>query len=194
LTNPYWGIQGLKLLSDGVPAEKVLSQVLQDDKGREWRQVSVVDSQGRSAAFTGANAPSWAGHLTGDGYAVAGNTLVGEETIRALAQAFEESESEMLPERLVRSLEAGQAAGGDRRGKQSAALYVVHTEEYGWVDLRVDDHIDPVAELRRLWELHRRTLLPFMTMFPTKSNPAGVYDWAEWERVLQEITQKEETS
>ena len=109
-----------------------------------------------------------------------------------MARAFEESESEMLPERLVRTLEAGQAAGGDRRGKQSAALYVVHTEDYGLVDLRVDDHTDPVAELRRLWELHRRTLLPFMTMFPTKSNPLGVLDWSEWERVEQEIAQAEE--
>lgn len=193
-TNPYAGIRGLELLEDGMSADSALARVLQHDEGREWRQISIVDVSGQSAAFTGSQAPSWAGHLTGDGYAVAGNTLVGETTVRAMAHAFEESEGEMLPERLLCSLEAGQAAGGDRRGKQSSALYVVHTEAYGLVDLRVDDHADPIGELRRLWELHRRTLLPFMAMFPTRSRPAGVLDPREWQRVEREIAETREVA
>jgi len=189
-TNPYFGVRGLKMLAEGLSASEVLANLVQDDKGRDFRQVSVVDARGQAVSFTGAKATPWAGHCVGDGYAVAGNTLVGGETIRSMARAFEESAEESLPERLVRALEAGQAAGGDKRGKQSAALYVVHTEDYGWVDLRVDDHADPVAELRRLWNLHRETLLPFMEMFPTKADPVGVLEDEEWERIEREIAEK----
>lgn len=171
--NPYLGIDGLKLLAGGPPAREALDRLIADDPGRSVRQVGVVDASGRAAAYSGAECVPWFGHLVGDGYAVQGNMLVGEETLRALAASFASSAHEDLPERLVRALEAGQAAGGDKRGRQSAALLVVHEEEYPYIELRVDEHPDPVFELRRVFEVAKRQLLPFVTGLPTRRQPLG---------------------
>jgi uncharacterized Ntn-hydrolase superfamily protein len=132
-----------------------------------------VDSRGRSAAHTGAETNFWCGHITGDGYAVTGNLVVGEETLLAMAAAFETSEGEPLPERLVRALESGQAAGGDKRGKQSAAVYTVKDQPYPYVDLRVDEHPDPIVELRRIYEVVKVQMLDFIEALPTRRNPKG---------------------
>jgi uncharacterized Ntn-hydrolase superfamily protein len=179
LVNPFLGLRGLELLDQGLQAETVLERVLADDAGRDLRQVAVVDRHGGAAVFTGAKCEGWHGHRTGSGYVAVGNFLAGEDVVASMADAFESSEQHVLPDRLVRALEAGQAAGGDKRGKQSAALRVDWREEYPYVDLRVDDAPDPVAELRRLYGVFVGQLQPFLEMLPTRANPAGVADLEE---------------
>jgi uncharacterized Ntn-hydrolase superfamily protein len=172
-TNPLLGVDGLDLLEQGYSAEEALHKLLAADPDPETRQIIAVDEKGRSAAHTGSETDPWKGHRTGEGYAVAGNMLVGEETITAMVEAFGASVEEPLYERLLRALESGQAAGGDKRGRQSAALYVVKSEPYPCLDLRVDEHSDPVAELRRVYEVAKRELLPFIEAMPTRDNPKG---------------------
>jgi uncharacterized Ntn-hydrolase superfamily protein len=184
-TNPLLGVDGLDLLEQGNSAEEALQKLLDADPDPEMRQVIAVDKEGRSAAHTGSEADPWKGHRTGDGYAVAGNMLVGEETITAMAEAFEASADEPLSERLLRALESGQAAGGDKRGRQSAALFVVKSESYPYLDLRVDEHPDPVAELRRVYEVAKRELLPFVEAMPTRDNPKGNFGEELKGRMLQ---------
>jgi uncharacterized Ntn-hydrolase superfamily protein len=184
-TNPLLGVDGLDLLEQGNSAEEALQKLLDADPDPEMRQVIAVDKEGRSAAHTGSEADPWKGHRTGDGYAVAGNMLVGEETITAMAEAFEASADEPLSERLLRALESGQAAGGDKRVRQSAALFVVKSESYPYLDLRVDEHPDPVAELRRVYEVAKRELLPFVEAMPTRDNPKGNFGEELKGRMLQ---------
>ncbi len=172
-TNPLLGVDGLDLLEQGYTAEEALHKLLDADPDPESRQIIAVDEKGRSAAHTGSETDPWKGHRTGEGYAVAGNMLVGEETITAMVEAFGASAEEPLYERLLRALESGQAAGGDKRGRQSAAMYVVKSEPYPCLDLRVDEHPDPVAELRRVYEVAKRELLPFIEAMPTRDNPKG---------------------
>src|SRR5256884_8646169 len=159
--NPRYGSDGLALLRDGLAAEEVVEGLTSADEGRDHRQLGVVDGRGGSATFTGRNCYAWAGGQTGPCYAAQGNILVAEETVAALATAFEEGAGEPLAERLLGCLAAAQAAGGDRRGQQSAALLVVEADG-GYaglsdvvVDLRVDDHARPVEELTRLYGLHQ---------------------------------------
>ncbi len=182
--NPCIGLKGLDYLAAGMDAAAARDRLAAEDAERSVRQFAIVDGSGRSAAFSGADCVGWFGHQTGDGYAVAGNMLVGEATIAEMARAFEASRGEALAERLVRALEAGQAAGGDRRGRQSASLTVVSTEEYPLVDLRVDDHPDPVAELRRLWDRYRASLEPLMGMLPSKAYPTGRFNRDEIRAML----------
>jgi uncharacterized Ntn-hydrolase superfamily protein len=182
--NPYLGSKTIELLAQGLSAEAALERVISEDEGRDMRQLLVVDRKGRAAAFTGNQPLEWRGHLTAPDYAVAGNILVGGQVIQSMAEAFEANPNDELPERLLRVLEAGQAAGGDSRGKQSASLYVVDEEDYGYVDIRVDEHPDPVAELCRVYEVAQRELFPVRHMFPTKSNPAGVWDMEEIEQII----------
>ncbi|MBI5564926.1 MAG: DUF1028 domain-containing protein [Chloroflexi bacterium] len=157
--NTSFGPQGLALLSTGLSAQETLDRLLADDDGREHRQVGVIDQHGGAATFTGKDCHAWAGGLIGNGYAVQGNILVGEETVKAIARGFEAASSE-LADRLVAALAAGQAAGGDRRGQQSAAVLVVR-ERGGYagfndryLDLRVDDDPRPIERLQRILELH----------------------------------------
>jgi len=158
-SNPYLAIDGLRLLARGLPAGEVLDRLLQLDVEKERRQLSIVDARGGVAAFTGREVQPWKGHLTGEGYVVAGNLLVGAATLEAMARAFGAAQGP-LAGRLLIALEAGQAAGGDRRGRVSAALLVVKDEEYPYIDLRVDEHADPVAELRRIFDIY--TALPYL--------------------------------
>lgn len=171
--NPYLGIDGLKLLEQGLSAEETLAKLLADDAGRDDRQIGIVDAQGRAAAHTGATCVDWAGHIIGDGFSVQGNMLVGAETINAMAKAAVASEAFDLTERLMLVLEAGQAAGGDKRGKQSAALKVFNKEAYPWLDIRVDEHRNPVPELRRIFEIAKHQLLTFTKGMPTRANVLG---------------------
>jgi uncharacterized Ntn-hydrolase superfamily protein len=171
--NPYLGPRILDALATGLSAAAALERVLGEEVDRELRQVGVVDARGGSAAFTGADTDPWKGHRSGPDLAVQGNMLVGEETILAMQGAFEASAEEPLAERLLRGLEAGQKAGGDRRGRQSACLLVYGDEDYPLADLRADEHPDPVAELRRIFEVAKRELFPFVEVLPTKANPRG---------------------
>src|SRR3954447_11891877 len=158
--NPRYGPDGLALLREGATAEETVKALTEADEGRAHCQVGIVDGNGGSASFTGEECFDWAGGVTGPCFAAQGNILVGEETVTALAAAFVESEGRPLAERLLECLAAAQAAGGDRRGQQSAALLVVERDG-GYasmsdvlVDLRVDDHGQPVAELARLHPTH----------------------------------------
>ena len=169
--NPYLGIDGLKLLEQGISAEETLTKLLADDPGRDDRQVGIVDAWGGVAAHTGTSCVTHAGHILGNGFTVQGNMLVGAETINAMADAAKASEASDLTERLMLVLEAGQAAGGDKRGKQSAALKVFNREAYPWLDIRVDEHRNPVSELRRIFEIAKHQLLTFTKGMPTRENP-----------------------
>lgn len=171
--NPYLGIDGIRALSAGMSARAALEKLMADDPGRDVRQIGLVDRNGQSAAWSGKDCTPWFGHITGPDHAVQGNMLVGEPTLTAMAEAFERAAALELPERLLVVLEAGQAAGGDKRGRQSAALKVVHREEYPYLDLRVDEHRHPVAELRRVFEVARHQYLPFVAGMPTRANPLG---------------------
>jgi len=174
-----YGPEILVLLECGLEPAKAIEHALADDDRRETRQLGVVDAQGRAAAFTGGECNVWAGHSTGPGYAAQGNILAGEDVVTEMARAFEET-SGALAERLVAALEAAQAAGGDRRGQQSAALVVerpggIPGSREGIdriVDLRVDDHPEPIHELRRLLDLHTRTSLALGTY--------ELYERREW--------------
>src|SRR5436305_8193332 len=158
--NPRYGPQGLRLLREGLAAEEVVERLTSGDEGRDHRQLGVVDREGRGASFTGAECLEWAGGRTGPCYAAQGNILVSAEAVDAIAESFESSPGP-LAERLLDCLDAGQAAGGDRRGQQSAALLVVERDGgYGGlsdevVDLRVDEHPRPLEELRRIYGMHQ---------------------------------------
>jgi uncharacterized Ntn-hydrolase superfamily protein len=159
--NPRYGPDGLALLTSGLSAADTVARLTDADPDREQRQLGIVDAQGRAATFTGAGCHDWAGGRTGAGYAAQGNILVSGETVDALAETFERTAGATLAERLLDCLDAAQAAGGDRRGQQSAALLVVERDG-GYagrsdtlVDLRVDDHPRPLEELRRLYGAHQ---------------------------------------
>jgi uncharacterized Ntn-hydrolase superfamily protein len=158
--NPRYGPDGLALLREGRTAEEVIEALTAADEGRDERQVGVVDGAGRAATYTGKACHEWAGGRTGDCYAAQGNILVSAATVDALAATFESNAHLELGQRLIECLAAAQAAGGDRRGQQSASLLVVE-KDAGYaklsdtvIDLRVDDHERPIAELRRLFSLH----------------------------------------
>jgi uncharacterized Ntn-hydrolase superfamily protein len=165
LANLAYGPDGLALLERGRPAEDALDELLAGDEQREHRQVGLVDAQGGAAAHTGAACMDWAGHVVGPGFAAQGNILAGAQVVQAIADTFTQAQGE-LAERLLAALQAGDTAGGDRRGRQAAALYVARAGgSYGgvldrYIDLRVDDHADPVPELARLLRLHRFYLTP----------------------------------
>ena len=158
--NPRYGPDGLALLRDGASAEEAVEQLTSADDGRAHRQLGIVDAVGRAATYTGAECHAWAGGRTGEGYAAQGNILVSGATVDALAETFEATSGKPLAPRLLDCLDAAEAAGGDRRGRQSAALLVV--ERVGGyanlsdslVDLRVDEHPDPLVERRRIYRMH----------------------------------------
>jgi uncharacterized Ntn-hydrolase superfamily protein len=159
--NPRYGPEGLALLRDGLSAEEVVERLTSADEKRAERQLGVLDRKARGAAYTGEDCKDWAGHRTGAGYTAQGNILVSGETVDALAETFQSTAGRPLADRLLDCLDAAQAAGGDNRGQQSAALLVVGPEQGFaglsdvFVDLRVDDHERPLEELRRIFGIHQ---------------------------------------
>ena len=156
--NQSYGPRGLELLEQGLSPDEVVARLTNADEGRDRRQLAVIDAQGRVSAYTGSRTSDWAGHIEGNNYSVQGNILVSEQVVQAMAQAFETAEGE-LAERLMAALDAGQAAGGDARGKQSGGILVVkpigdsgRTTDR-WIDVRVDDHPTPFLEIRRLMNM-----------------------------------------
>lgn len=185
--NTSYGPRGLELLKSGLSAQEVLQRLIADDPEKDLRQVGVVDARGRAATFTGAKCMPWAGGMTGENFACQGNILAGPEVVQSMAATFQQSTGP-LAERLVEALKAGQRGGGDSRGKQSAALLIVKEQGgYGgyndrYLDLRVDDHPDPFAELERLLGLWR--------LYFEKADPATalVLDDALWQEIGRHLS------
>jgi uncharacterized Ntn-hydrolase superfamily protein len=175
LINPHYGKQGLELLRAGVPAPEVVKRLIAPDEGREQRQLHVIDAAGRIGQHTGAKCVDWCGATAGEGYSVAGNMLSNDKVIGQTARAFAKTKG-ALAERLIAALEAGEAAGGDKRGKQSAALLIYSLEDYPELNLRVDDHAEPLIELRRLYEKAHERFIPYLRCSPSKARPWGVLD------------------
>src|SRR5687768_17210538 len=163
--NVVYGAEGLELLASGKNAQETLKQLTDADKGRDRRQAGIVDARGNVASFTGTNCNGWAGHHEGTNFCVQGNLLTGEEVVKAMVAAFEKARGENkgeLADWLMTALQAGQDAGGDKRGQQSAALLVVRDKGgFGgandrYIELRVEDHAEPIKELARLLEMHKK--------------------------------------
>jgi uncharacterized Ntn-hydrolase superfamily protein len=178
LINPLYARDGLAALDSGLAASEIVRRLTEADAGREMRQLHVVDAAGRTAAHTGNSCIEWCGHLTREGYSVAGNMLAGPQVVEETARVFAASASMPFAEQLMTAMEAGEAAGGDKRGKQGAAILVHTTEDYPFLDLRVDDHADPLAELRRLYAVSLERFQPFMGCLPSRAQPAGITDRA----------------
>ena len=183
LVNPFYGRHGLDLLRARVPAPEVVAKLVVPDEGREHRQLHVIDAEGRIGQHTGAKCVDWCGALAGDGFSVAGNMLANQNVIRETAKAFQNSKKPFA-ERLIGALEAGEAAGGDKRGKQSAALLVYSSEAYAELNLRVDDHADPLTELRRLYDKAHERFVPYLKCSPSKARPWGITDRAVLEEEI----------
>jgi uncharacterized Ntn-hydrolase superfamily protein len=178
LINPLYGPDGLALIRAGAGAHDVVRLLTDADAGRDHRQLHVLGADRKFAAHTGAECVPWGGHWTGDDFSVAGNMLAGPQVVAETVRFFRENAATPLPRRLIGALKAGERAGGDKRGKQSAALVIYGQEEYSELDLRVDDHVEPLLELARLEAASRERWTTFRTFLPTRANPAGVFDRA----------------
>jgi len=176
MTNRYLGPAVLDAMARGLPPAAAIEGALAGDEGRGIRQVHAVDRHGRTAAWTGANCVEWCGSVAAGGISVAGNMLAGEATITATLTAWKARPDMPMPDRLMAAIEAGEAAGGDRRGKQSAAMVIATTEDFPDLNLRVDDHPEPLAELRRLLGVWRQEGLPRLGIAPSKASPSGLTD------------------
>ncbi len=182
LLNPLYGPAGLDLLSAGHGAAEVVHALTAADAGRAHRQLHVLPAAGAPAAHTGESCVDWCGHLLFDDFSVAGNMLAGPQVIEATATAYRETRGRPLAERLLAAMAAGEAAGGDKRGKQGAALRIQADEDYLALDLRVDDHAEPIAELHRLYEMSLERFQPFMACVAGRHDSTGLTDRAEIER------------
>jgi uncharacterized Ntn-hydrolase superfamily protein len=176
MTNRYLGPAILDGLARGLPPAAAIEGALAGDEGRGIRQVHAVDRLGRTAAWTGANCVDWCGSVSAEGISVAGNMLAGEAVIQATLRTWNTSGDLPVPERLMAAMRAGEAAGGDRRGKQSAAMVVITTEDFPDLDLRVDDHAEPLVELGRLVGIWRHEGVARLGASPSKANPSGFTD------------------
>ncbi len=177
LVNPMYAVQGMPMLRAGEPPEAVMAALLAADAGRQTRQLHMLDASGRIAQHTGSACIDWCGHLRGTDISVAGNMLTGAAVIERTLDAFKAAEGS-LAERLLIALEAGEAAGGDKRGKQSAALKIATHDPYPDLDIRADDHPDPIAELRRLLRVSQERFAVFRRLMPGADSPCGVFDRA----------------
>jgi uncharacterized Ntn-hydrolase superfamily protein len=207
LVNPRYGTLGLQRLREGASAAEVVEALIAADPGASARQLHVVDAQGRTAAHTGTGTLPWCGHRLGDGFSVAGNMLEGEAVLEAAYSAYaaalatdahDSTNAQGTPgatdaidapsafaKRLLNAMDAGEAQGGDRRGKQSAAILIHTTEDYPYLSLRVDDHPEPLQELRRLYQVSLGRFAAFRDCFPTRDNPGGTWDRSVIEAAVQ---------
>lgn len=185
--SPLYGTDGLKMLQAGASAEEVVTAMTGRDAGSHSRQLHVMDAKGRSAAFTGERCIDWAGHLIAEGVSVAGNMLAGPQVLDATLTAYLAHPQKAFADRLLTAMEAGEAAGGDRRGKQSAALKIVRGEAYPWLDIRADDHPDPLPELRRLLAVAGERYLHVAESLPTSDNVSGMLDRSSVDLKIAEL-------
>lgn len=176
LMNPLLGPLGLKGMQEGTATDQIMQNLLATDKGRDQRQVHLLPSQGAPVAHTGTSCIDWCGHLAGEHFSIAGNMLAGPQVLEETAKAFMASEGLPLAQRLILGMQAGERAGGDKRGKQSAALRIHADEDYLQLDLRVDDHEEPLTELQRLYDKSLERFQPFLTCLPGRHSPSGITD------------------
>lgn len=172
--NPSYGPRGLDLLSRGFDARAVIEQLTAADEGRDHRQLHMMDRADRFAAWTGAACVPWCGHEVRAGFSVAGNMLAGPAVLTETIRAYEAGSDLPFAKRLVTAMQAGDAAGGDKRGRQSAALLIHDDEDYAFLDLRVDDHTAPLVELARLEQVSRTRAIHLRRLMPNASDPAGL--------------------
>lgn len=187
LMNPLYGPQGLALLAAGAGAAEVVATLTAADAGRGHRQLHVLPAAGGTppAAHTGADCIGWCGQVLGADFSVAGNMLAGPRVIEATAEAFAAAAARPLAERLIAAMQAGEAAGGDKRGRQSAALRIQGPEDYPALDLRADDHADPLAELARLHAVSLERFQPFVACLPRRADAVGETDRARIEAAVE---------
>ncbi|CTQ48041.1 DUF1028 domain-containing protein [Jannaschia donghaensis] len=169
--NPIWGTEG-RVRLETEPAETVLADLVSRDAGQAIRQAHMLDASGRFAAHTGAECTDWCGHLIADDHSVAGNMLAGPQVIEATSRTFADSTGP-LAARLISAMRAGEAAGGDKRGRQAAGLTIHRGEDHPWLSLRADDHADPLGELDRLWQVAQERYVHFTTGMPTRATFSG---------------------
>ena len=187
LMNPLYGPAALDCLAQGATAAQAIAQVIADDAGREHRQIHVMPLNGPAAAHTGAQCIDWCGHIAREDVSVAGNMLAGPGVLDATVQAYLAAEGRPMAERLLAAMDAGQAAGGDKRGKQAASLKILADEDYWQLDLRVDDHPEPLAELRKLYTVSLERFQPFLSCLPGRGRPTGMTDRAQIESVIAQF-------
>ena len=185
--NPLYGITGLKLLDAGLAPDAVIHALTERDAGARARQCHLIDATGRNAAHTGADCVDWAGHRLADGVSVAGNMLVGPTVLDDTLAAFQAAGEMPLADRLLAGMDAGEAAGGDKRGRQSAALVVWRDQDYPWLDIRADDHATPLIELHRLYQVAQERYLLVAETMATRTNPSGLTDRSEIDRRIEAL-------
>ena len=182
--NAHYGPRGLAMLRGGASAQDTVDRLTAADAGRDHRQIHVMDREGRSAAHTGTACIDWCGHAIHDGFSVAGNMLAGPQVVTETVRAYEANAAVPFARRLLAAMNAGEAAGGDKRGKQSAALLIHDGEDYPLLDLRVDDHADPLVELARLEVVARQRWVHFRRAMPSRAEPSGMTDRAELDPMI----------
>ncbi len=191
LMNPLYGPAGLLALAQGAAAADVVASLTAADAGREHRQLHLLPVKGPAAAHTGSACIDWCGHQQGQGpaageaWSVAGNMLAGPQVLAATAQAWLAGAGQPMAERLLAALAAGEAAGGDKRGKQAAALRIHGDEDHPALDLRVDDHADPITELQRLHQVSLQRYQPFTACLAGRHDPVGLTDRSQIEARIQ---------
>ena len=185
LVNPLYAAPALDGLAQGLAPAQIVERLTAEDEGRDHRQLHLIAADGRSAAHTGRACIDWCGHTAGEGFSVAGNMLAGPQVVEATAAAYRAHAALPFAERLIEAMAAGDAAGGDKRGKQAAALLIHTTEDYAALDIRVDDHEEPIQELRRLYAKSLERYQPFTACLPSRQRPAGITDRAVIEAEIE---------
>jgi uncharacterized Ntn-hydrolase superfamily protein len=184
LPNPELGHRALGLLREGHGAAAVVEMLAAMDRGIDQRQVHVIDATGATAAYTGPNCIDWCGHLSAEGVSVAGNMLAGPQVVEATMTTWIENAKLPMVERVLAAMQAGEDAGGDKRGKQCAALRIQGPEVFPRLDIRVDDHAEPLDELRRLYGVATERFIPFSAGMPRRDRPYGILDRAITDKII----------
>ena len=185
LVNPLYAARALDDLAKAIDPALVVARLISEDEGQSHRQLHMIDKAGRIAAHTGSACIDWCGHTSGPGFSVAGNMLAGPEVIAQTARAYSQNSALPFGARLLAALAAGEAAGGDKRGKQAAALLIYTSEDYPALDIRVDDHAEPIQELKRLHQKSRERFQPFTACLPSAKSPTGITDRAMIEASIE---------
>jgi uncharacterized Ntn-hydrolase superfamily protein len=185
LMNPLYGPAGITLLAQGHAPAAVVAALIATDAGQDQRQLHVLGARGPAAAHTGASCIDWCGHLVHDDFSLAGNMLTGAGVLAAAAEAYLGSAGRPLAERLLAAMAAAEAAGGDKRGRQSAALRIHGDQDHADLDIRVDDHLDPLAELQRLYDVSLQRFQPFVACLPGRHDPVGELDRSRIEAAVE---------